>query len=109
MSEILEGKLLKRKLETGILWGETSPLKLHGLNCTLYPMIRTLQTVSQQFAKILLRVWILDICVLLKLRLENSMSIFSPQSWITLRPTHALLIVALLLIKHFYNHLCMAI
>lgn len=37
------------------------------------------------------------------------MSIISPQSWITLTATHALLIVALLSITHFYNHLCMAI
>lgn len=47
--EILKG-LLERKLETGIWWGKTSGLKLHGINSTLYPMIRTLQSVSQQFA-----------------------------------------------------------
>lgn len=51
--EILEGKLPEVKLETGIWQGETSPLKLHGPNCTSNPVMRTLQTVSQQFAKIL--------------------------------------------------------
>lgn len=50
--EILKGKLREGKLETGIWWEETSPLKLPGLNCTLYSMIRTLQTVRQQFVKI---------------------------------------------------------
>lgn len=57
--EILEGKL-----ENG-RW-DTSPLKLHSLNYTLYPMIRAFQTVCE----LKIRVLISDIHIL-KIRLEN--------------------------------------
>lgn len=96
--EILEGKL-----ERGT-W-EISPLKLHGLNCILYPMIRALQTVCE----LKVRVFILDIHILLKIRLENSVNFLYVKldycNRYSCQPSkHS----QFPLVTHFYNHLCMS-